>query len=244
MDIEMQVCQITQCGRKREHNEDRCLFKQLDGDGILVAVADGMGGHLAGEVAAEIAISTFFEYNPLAQPIDAHLAELVQIANERILDQASRDPSHQDMGTTITAALICDGVVHWIHVGDSRLYLFREGELVQVTEDHTLLAILVRAGELSEEEARLHPLRNALLNSLGRNEFEADTGYFTILEDDILILSTDGLFDSVPEEKIASILRCCESPEKRLESLVLAAVRCGGKDDITIILAIPQEPSM
>lgn len=239
MDIEMQVCHITQCGRKREHNEDRCLFKRLDGNSILVAVADGMGGHLAGEVAAEIAISTFFEYNPFAQPVDAHLAELVQTANKRILDQASKYASHQDMGTTITAALICNGMVRWIHVGDSRLYLFRDGELVQITEDHTLLAILVRAGELSEEEARLHPLRNALLSSLGRKEFEADTGCFAIMEGDILILSTDGLFDSVPEEKIASILRCCESPEKWLESLVLAAVSNGGKDDITIILAIP-----
>jgi protein phosphatase len=164
------------------------------------------------------------------------MAHLAEHANRRILDASAKDMSHNGMGTTLTAAFIDGAAAHWVHVGDSRLYLFRDGVLVQVTDDHTLAGLLLGAGEISAEEARVHPARNMLMSCLGRCDFEADTGTLELLANDLLLLSTDGLHDLVPEQDIADTLGGNGSIEDKPGLLVEAALGAGGRDNITVVL--------
>jgi serine/threonine protein phosphatase PrpC len=161
--------------------------------------------------------------------------ELMQIANRGILDMVDQVPDLRGMGTTMTVAYVGDGSVTWAHVGDSRLYLFREGKLQRITEDDTIPGLLLAEGEIDHEEARVHPLKNVLFDCLGRGDFEAHAGRFEIQEQDILLLSTDGLHDEVPEEEMISILQLNKDLQGMLEALVSAALEAGGRDNITVV---------
>ncbi|GKT09763.1 PP2C family serine/threonine-protein phosphatase [Desulforhabdus sp. TSK] len=231
----MKIFSATHRGLVRKINEDRFLAKEYADGVALLAVADGLGGHEGGERAAQMAISTMENLDTHSPDIERDLVQLVRTANRDISEASARNPTLKKMGTTLTAALVRDGAAHWVHVGDSRLYLFREEILLQITEDHTPLGILVRGGEITKEEARRHPLHNLLISCLGREKYEVDSGTLKLGTADLLLFTTDGLHDGIPEEKFISLLKANVSLEAKLDDLVEAALTAGGRDNITVV---------
>lgn len=219
-------------GRVRGTNEDRY--------GILpnlLAVADGMGGVQAGEVASQMVIDTLVVY-PFSTGSAAELAEAVQEANRRIFRAAGERTEWQGMGTTITALLFAGNACHVAQVGDSRAYLIRDGQIQRLTADHSLVGELVRNGSISPEEAMLHPHRNLLTRALGTApEVEVDLSTLALALDDVLVLCTDGLTALVTDEEIlAETMRHAE-PQAAAEGLVALANARGGPDNVTVIVA-------
>jgi serine/threonine protein phosphatase PrpC len=233
--LPMKTFSMTHQGRLRDKNEDMCFVKEFDDGSALLGVFDGLGGQAGGDKASEKARDSLAEFNPDSRALEGHLVELMQIANRGILDMVDQVPDLRGMGTTMTVAYVGDGSVTWAHVGDSRLYLFREGKLQRITEDDTIPGLLLAEGEIDHEEARVHPLKNVLFDCLGRGDFEAHAGRFEIQEQDILLLSTDGLHDEVPEEEMISILQLNKDLQGMLEALVSAALEAGGRDNITVV---------
>jgi protein phosphatase len=231
----MKTFSITHQGRLREKNEDMCFIKEFDDGSALLGVFDGLGGQAGGDKASEKARDSLAEFDPHSQSLERHLVELMEIANRTILDMVDEIPDLSGMGTTMTVAYAGNGSVTWAHVGDSRLYLFREGKLQRITEDDTIPGLLLAEGEIDQEEARLHPLKNVLFDCIGRGDFEAHAGRFEIQEQDILLLSTDGLHDEVPEKEMISILLLNKDLQGMLEALVSAALDAGGRDNITVV---------
>jgi serine/threonine protein phosphatase PrpC len=224
-------------GLVKEDNQDLFFVKEFDEGCILLAVADGLGGMVGGKRAAEMAKECLKNFNPQCQVVEAHIEELMQEANRRIMKAVAKEPDLEGMGTTMTAAFVKNGTVCWAHVGDSRLYLFREDELRQITEDDTMAGFLFSEGELTKEEARIHPGNKLIFQCIGGSgEFEADTGNFNIQAGDLLLLSTDGLHDEVPEEEILSALRSDNDLEEKTEDLLSAALAAGGKDNIAVVI--------
>jgi serine/threonine protein phosphatase PrpC len=222
-------------GRKRRHNEDS--YVELP---PVFAVADGMGGAQAGEVASGLAAETVREldHDPTASGEDRVVA-LIKAANLRVHERAASDAAASGMGTTMTVAILqADGSVAIGHVGDSRAYRLRQGHLEQLTEDHSLVAELVRRGELSPEEAAVHPQRSVITRALG-TEPDVDVDSFTVeTEDgDVFLLCSDGLTTMVPVDTIETIL---EKNRTRLEAAATALIKAandrGGDDNITAIL--------
>jgi protein phosphatase len=148
-----------------------------------------------------------------------------------------KEPDLEGMGTTMTAACVKNGTVCWAHVGDSRLYVFRGDELLQITEDDTMAGFLFSEGQLTKEEARIHPGNKFVFQCIGGSgEFEADTGNFKVQVGDLLLFSTDGLHDEVPEEEIVSTLSSDKDLKEKLEALLSAALVAGGKDNIAVVV--------
>jgi PPM family protein phosphatase len=226
-----QVASVTDTGRKRRHNEDAFVS-----DPPLFAIADGMGGAQAGEVASRLAASALRESGHEGSGED-RVAQLIQDANRLVYQRSGEDSSLWGMGTTMTLALVEDGRVVIGHVGDSRAYLIRKGMLDQLTEDHSLVAELTRAGKLSEEEAEIHPQRSVITRVLGTDpEVDVDTLSVDARTGDIFLLCSDGLTSMVDDEDILRIVN-----DKRddlaaaAKALVKAANRRGGEDNITIV---------
>ncbi|MBA2751488.1 MAG: Stp1/IreP family PP2C-type Ser/Thr phosphatase [Actinobacteria bacterium] len=225
----------TDVGRVRAGNEDQLLIAEP-----LYAVADGMGGHAAGEVASASAMEALlvaFDGNPSAPG----LVDAVRDANRAVWEQSRESSELRGMGTTMTAvALIDEGdeeVLAIAHVGDSRAYLLRDGELTQVTEDHSVPEELRRAGRLSAEDAASDPRRHVLTRVLGVDaEVEVDTFQLVPYRGDRLLLASDGLFGELSDEEIASILRRRSDPERVAQQLVTMAKDAGGADNITVVV--------
>jgi serine/threonine protein phosphatase PrpC len=223
---------LSDVGRQREGNEDSMLVAEP-----LVAVADGMGGAQAGEVASSVAVGALGELPPEPGNAEDALVEAITDANRRIHEQAQEDRELSGMGTTMTAALVHEGKVTLGHVGDSRAYRWREGELAQLTDDHSLVAELERHGQLTAAEARVHPQRSMILRALGiAPDVEVDTYCFEGREDDLYMLCTDGLCGLVHDEVIAEVLRSAESLENAAQELIELANLSGGPDNITTVL--------
>jgi len=219
----------TDIGQVREGNEDSYLVEPP-----LFAVADGMGGHRGGEVASQLALETI---EALYREGKGTLAEQVHEANRAVFARSAEDRSVTGMGTTLTAALIGADGAHLAHVGDSRAYLLRAGSLRRLTEDHTLVNRMVRTGEISPDEADVHPHRNVLLRSLGTEPaVEVDVQDVGLLEGDRLVLCSDGLTGMVTEDQIQAILEAEPQPQEAAERLVRAANRAGGIDNITVVI--------
>ena len=218
-------------GRRRRRNEDAYVVSPP-----LFAVADGMGGAQAGELASRIAVEAMGEET--ATPGEERVLTLIREANRRVFDRSSQDASASGMGTTMTAALVGDdGQVTIGHVGDSRAYLLREGRLEQLTEDHSLVAELVRTGKLSAEEAEHHPQRSVITRALGTDpEVDVDTFTVEARAGDLFLLCSDGLTSMLDDEEI---LRTVEDAEGDIESaaqgLIGKANRGGGEDNITVV---------
>jgi protein phosphatase len=217
----------------RSHNED-CF--EIDREHELFVVADGMGGHSHGEVASRMAVEAMGE--EAGTRGEERVTTLIREANRRIFARSSEDAAASGMGTTMTAALVGDyGVVTIGHVGDSRAYLLREGRLEQLTEDHSLVAELVRTGKLSAEEAERHPQRSVITRALGTDpEVDVDTFTVDAQAGDLFLLCSDGLTTMVDDEEI---LRTVEGSRDDLEHaaqvLVRKANRGGGEDNITVV---------
>ena len=215
----------------RRHNEDRSLARPA-----VLAVADGMGGALAGEVAAQVAVEAVAG---LSAPVTADdVRQALQEANRAIRRMAAEDPDKAGMGTTLTTALLAGDRLDVVHVGDSRAYLWRDGELRQLTEDHSVVAELVRRGSLSAEDAENHPHRNVITRALGAEpEVVADTVSEPLRDGDVVLLCSDGLSSYVPERDIAAALAAAGSLREAAAALVERANAAGGTDNVTVVLA-------
>lgn len=230
----MQAYALTDIGKVRETNEDSFVCRPP-----LYVVADGMGGHVAGEVASRMAVEAVgkcFDARAGAEP-QVLLRKAITVANKRIFGLAQEDEDCAGMGTTVTAAFVEGTQLYWGHVGDSRLYLLRAGKLSQVTEDHSLVGELVKKGNITPDEALQHPHRNILTRAVGTGEqVLVDTGSFGLLPGDRVLLCTDGLTNMVTDEEIAAALSQGGDGASLLAGLIAKANAAGGLDNITAIL--------
>jgi PPM family protein phosphatase len=219
-------------GRRRRRNEDNYVVAPP-----LFAVADGMGGAQAGEVASQLAASALEGGDSDALDGTERIDALIQEANRRIFDRASTDPSASGMGTTMTVALVEGMTVAIGHVGDSRAYLVRGEQMEQLTEDHSLVNELLKSGKLSEEEAHVHPQRSVITRAVGTDP-DVDVDGFTIEADegDVFLICSDGLSDMVEDEEILELVhQHRDDLDKAVKALVQAANRGGGEDNITAV---------
>lgn len=234
----------TDTGKIRQHNEDDAgIFKGKD-EFILVVVADGMGGHLAGDVASKMAVKAMGEKWNEAETIptapsecEKWLIEQILSVNSKIYDHAQAHEECQGMGTTIVCALFTGKTVSVAHIGDSRCYLLQDDDFVQVTEDHSLVNELVRTGEISREDAEHHPRKNVLTKALGTDQLVSiDTRSFDIEPGDKLLLCSDGLTNKVEGTELKDILQSDSAPQEKVNLLVDKANQNGGEDNITAVL--------
>lgn len=232
-------------GLVREVNEDSYVIRFQEGRGFL-AVADGMGGHQAGEVASAMAIdllTSHLEEGLYANPATdrnwlTFLREGFEKCNSIIYQESLRVPEYAGMGTTITAALVVERQMYYAHVGDSRLYLFRQGKLELLSRDHSLVQGLVDEGLVSPEEAMFHPRRHILTRAVGTEEqILVDTDSLTLQDGDLYLLCTDGLSNSVSASEIEEILSRPVSLAVQGQTLLDLANARGGEDNVTLILA-------
>jgi PPM family protein phosphatase len=241
---------LTDVGRKRRHNEDAYL---LDAERGLFVVADGMGGHAAGEVASRITVESIQEY--IAATEEEHesswpfgfnsrvsvegnrLTTAVEKANEKVMRAVQNRPELKGMGTTVVAALFDADRATLVHVGDSRAYLFRDGELRRLTDDHSWVQEQVNAGILSEDEAKSHPLKNVVTRALGgAAHVSVDLIEVPVRPGDRFLLCSDGLTGMVPDEDLFSHFRTDGVIEKTVRQLIDTANDRGGVDNITAIV--------
>ena len=237
---------LSDVGRKRAKNEDSFA---ADPELGLYAVADGMGGHVGGEVASQLAIETLRralakapDAEFLAQPSVANrrrllqwLVQTVQAINGAIYGRAQEDPRLRGMGCTLDVALIRGDGVFTAHVGDSRIYVLREGTLYQLTEDHNFAQMLLAEGIISKEEVAKHPQRNMLTRGLGPfPTVQVDSAFFELSAGDVFLLCSDGLYGEVADEKLKPLLS--HPPETAARELIQAALDAGGRDNITAVL--------
>ncbi len=225
---------LSDTGRRRRHNEDSYICKPP-----LFAVADGMGGAQAGEVASGLAAGVLGEADADAGGGEERIATLIQEANRRVYQRSSEDAATSGMGTTMTVALV-DASARTIalgHVGDSRAYRVRGGELEQLTDDHSLVGELTRSGKLSPEEAETHPQRSVITRALG-TEPDVDVDTFTVEAEpeDVFLICSDGLTDMISNEEILSLVAGSSDLEAAARGLVDAANAGGGEDNITVVL--------
>ncbi len=263
---------ITHPGKVRKNNEDAYLLSALDGEepilnspsrplkvgdpGLLVAVADGMGGAAAGEVAsreglAAVSVYLFGHWGRLATP-KAREEELLQAlvtaveqASDAVLRYSDDDRTARGMGSTLTAAMIWNGHAYVAQIGDSRAYLYRQGQLHQITEDQTLVNDLVAQGNLTREQARTHPQRNMITQALGSPQpLQVALTRLALRRGDRLLCCSDGLHGEVPDARILDVLRRDQTPRRSLDLLVEEALAQGGRDNITAVLLLANDPML
>jgi serine/threonine protein phosphatase PrpC len=225
--------QLTDTGRERRTNEDNAFAQPP-----LFAVADGMGGARAGEVASGIVVETFANGMPDAMTAEDGLAELTREANQQIHKKATSEAERAGMGTTLTAAYVGEDEVAFAHVGDSRAYRFRDGKLEQLTNDHSLVGELVRRGKLTAQQAEEHPQRSVITRALGPEAaVEVDSFSMDAQPGDVFLLCSDGLTSMVDVDTMQDILReHADSLKTAARRLVDAANEGGGRDNITVVL--------
>ena len=236
----MRTFYITDVGKVREHNEDNVIILNNDNEEYLLAVADGMGGHKAGEVASAIAIDhlteEFYRLETLGTKENAidWLRNIVKEINKKIFEYTKENQDSKGMGTTLVCAIKTNTYLLYGNIGDSSGYVIKKGKLHKVTKDHTLVNLLVTTGELTEEEAKFHPRKNVLMRALGANDpididiFDVDTNVSGIL------LCSDGLTNMLTDDQIEKVLNSELPIEEELNRLIKKANSRGGKDNISI----------
>ncbi len=251
--MELQSFGFSDAGKRRDHNEDSYLCNDAE---RLYLVADGMGGHASGETASRMAVDCIEEFigqsrmGPVSWPVKARKGLTPEqnrlyagtfLANLRILQATKDRPELDGMGTTLTGLLVEEEHLAVTNVGDSRLYKIRDGELDQLTVDHTYVGEMVRKGRLTPEEARKHPQRHILTNALGiQGDIRIDVSRSDIMGDDLFLICSDGLYDMLEDKQIEGILRTHRENSlfKIGLSLVLEANLAGGLDNITVVLLL------
>lgn len=244
---------LSDMGNIRSNNEDVGMFYRIADEeitrekGYLLIVADGMGGHKAGEVASKLAIETitqqYFKQNG-NRGIEKNLLRAFTMANKRIYELANSQKSYHGMGTTCSAFVVVGDMVYYAHVGDSRGYMVKNKSITQITEDHTYVQELVNKGEITTKEAVTHPKRNILTNAMGtKPELRIDTGKCNELFEinDRLLLCSDGLYDYLNEKELAEILDT-RPLQEAAEHMISEAKRRGGHDNITVVISEKTEP--
>jgi PPM family protein phosphatase len=261
---------MTDRGRVRKVNEDQFLIAELTKtmricqtslsgpvleqgaeQGHVFLVADGMGGHAAGEKASALAVAAIEQFalnqlkwffrpdEPDAQQVLGDLRAALQLADCRIIEEQQQQPDLKGMGTTLTLAYQLDRQLCLLHVGDSRAYVFRDAELHQLTHDHTVTAHLVRIGQLRPEDAVRHPLRKVITNVVGGDKegIQVEAQAIELQPDDRILLCSDGLTEMLSNDEIAAVLDGLDDPESACAALVERANDAGGRDNITVVIA-------
>jgi len=232
-------------GKLRKNNEDFVYAaKPEEGIGSLFLVADGMGGTNAGEVASHTAAETFIAYckeNQTTETLDLLVGGLVS-ANKEVYEKSFREDQYAEMGTTMVVGKIVEKKLYLAYIGDSRGYLFHNGALTQLTTDHSYVMELVRMGNITLEEAKIHPKRNLITRAIGVAEnLEVDTIMANLEKNDVVLLCTDGLTTIVSDEEIHEILLQSLSLEKQGQALISLANEKGGQDNISVVLVHIEE---
>ena len=222
----------TDIGCLRDHNEDSLVVTPP-----LFAVADGMGGHAAGEVASEIAVRVLSELAPEHPDVEA-LGRAIEEANRAVIQAAREGRGRQGRGTTMTAAMLEGERLVIAQVGDSRAYLLHQGKLQQLTRDHSLMADMIEAGQLTPEEARTHPQRSVITRALGSDaHLHPDIYEINVETGDRLLICSDGLSGMIFDDQIENTLRRVQDPQRCASQLVNEAIAAGGHDNVTVIVA-------
>ena len=222
----------TDVGKLRVNNQDALIVLEQ-----LYGVADGMGGHAAGEVASEIAVNVLAERAP-AHPDPEALGRAVEEANRAIIVAAHEGRGREGMGTTMTAAMLEGERLIIAQVGDSRAYLLHQGKLQQLTRDHSLMADMIEAGQLTPEEARTHPQRSVITRALGSDaHLHPDIYEINVETGDRLLICSDGLSGMIFDDQIENTLRRVQDPQRCASQLVNEAIAAGGHDNVTVIVA-------
>ena len=236
----MEISAATSAGCIRPLNEDAYYVSEPDSTGMVLAiVADGMGGHNAGEIASGKAVGIV--QKDVAEQGDKSAREIlvkaVDDANREIYEMSKNKKSLSGMGTTMTACVAENNNVTAVQVGDSRLYRIRKDSITQITKDHSLVEMLVESGEITKEEAKSHPQKNIITRAVGTDKtVESDVYEFKTKKDDVILLCSDGLVNMVEDETILSIINTSKNLEEAANNLVLNAETAGGTDNITVIL--------
>lgn len=237
------VCGTTDRGRRRENNEDYyLLLPEKD----LFLVADGMGGHCAGEVASSRAVKIAAEYFTLKrisemrqerEKIKETMIQAIHMAHKGILKMTLTHPEYVGMGTTLVIAFVHDRTLYTCHVGDSRVYVINTSSIIQITQDHSHVADLVRFGKMSKEEARISPLKNRITQAVGI-PFDLDPEYheYALNPEDRILLCTDGLWDMLSDEEIQAVVLEKKSLKEICTTLIRKANEAGGNDNVTVVL--------
>jgi len=247
--LKLSIGNHTDVGKVREINQDR--FGSASSEwGDLLIVADGMGGHLGGETAAQMTVDSLtdaFQASPVDDPAE-FLDLTIKKADNEVSKKGADDPELTGMGTTVVAAIIRDGRAYLAHVGDSRIYLFRNNKWKQITNDHSVVQKMVDEGLLTEAEAKSHPEKNRILQAIGLGGVEPEHNSFLLYKNDILLLCSDGLSGLVDGRGMISVVSK-ESPMSAAKQLTSLANDRGGHDNITVIIAkvdkgpkVPKEP--
>jgi len=226
-----ELASASDVGRVRSDNQDLDLLAPP-----LIAVADGMGGHKGGATAARMAVDSLREVGTTTDP--AALLGALKQANTAIVAAAVADPDLEGMGTTTTAGFVDAGVLYLVHVGDSRAYLVRDGRMVQVTDDHSIVAEMVRRGALSEADAEHHPARHVITRALGVDiDVEVDALRVDLEPGDVVLLCTDGLSGPVDDDEILAAIDGAGTLNEAAATLIALANDAGGPDNVTVVLA-------
>ncbi|SIQ98427.1 Stp1/IreP family PP2C-type Ser/Thr phosphatase [Halanaerobium kushneri] len=228
---------LTDKGKKRSANEDNYF---INSDIDFFMVADGMGGHAAGEVASQTAVDFAADFNfELSNPL-ASLSDLTFEINQAIIKKSKQKIDYQGMGTTFAAVIVCNQRLYYVNLGDSRIYLYNKSNktLKKISEDHSLVADLLRKGKITKEEAFNHPKKNIVTQALGlESELDLDKGQLDISGDEYILICTDGLTDMIREEEIKTVFNKHTNVEKVADELLQQALSSGGLDNITLIVA-------
>lgn len=232
----LKVGAATDTGRVRAHNEDAALA-----EGAVFVVADGMGGHAAGEVASGIVVETMRELVARSELGTDEVARQLHAANERILGAVRSHPEQKGMGTTASGVVLVSagGSDHWVvfNIGDSRVYRSIDGTLTRVTVDHSEVQELLDAGVITADEARVHPSRNVVTRSLGTDHaHQVDTWVLPPYAGERFVICSDGLTNEVTDDEVREILLANPDPQVASEELVRAAVEAGGRDNVTVVV--------
>lgn len=223
-------------GIKRKKNDDRFLITHLNKKHLLLAVSDGLGGHSGGDIAAEEIMRCLVNINISNSDTSSLLKAAINEADANILKKVKKDSKLIGMGATVTSAIICEGWVNWAHIGDSRLYLMRDKALSKITKNHTFLQDLVDIGDISEEEAECHPMCHVLDQCVGCIDAGVDCGKFEVFPGDILLLCTDGVYNSITEKEIIEILLSEQFADLRVQGIIEACIQSKNKDDATVVV--------
>ncbi len=239
----MRAVFMTDVGKIRQRNEDNGgIFVNASGDRLAI-VADGMGGHRAGDVASEMArdnLKELWEKSAkiqTAEEAEKWLSQNIKEVNAILFEHANNVPACEGMGTTVVAAICTDRFATIANVGDSRCYIKNESGFQQLTDDHSLVNELVRSGQISKEDAEHHPMKNVVLRVLGTEEdVSLDLKTIIFEEDDVLLLCSDGLSNKVSEEEMDTIIKSNDNLEEKASKLIDMANHYGGEDNITLVI--------
>ena len=243
----MEYSYLTDPGKVRDHNEDSVTIVKNKSGEILMAVADGMGGHKGGEIASSIAITNigarFMNASSVGNKEDAiaFIKEIVSEANMNLYRYTQENPESLGMGTTIVLALLTNEFLLFGNIGDSSGFVLKEGKLYKITQDHTLVNLLVKSGELTEEEGRNHPRKNVLMRALGAN-ITVEMDIFDVETDvDGIFLCSDGLTNMLEKEQIETVLNSKLTIDEKLQKLILKSNNRGGTDNISVAYLSKEE---